>query len=1420
MAKNNDEVGKIAVGVELDTIEAFKNVSDFNNQIKLIRSGVKSAGDGTKAFGKSLEGLQVKNKGLNQELEVQQEKLKVLKKQYDDAINAEVKNEKQIMKLTTQYQNTQSAINRVTAELKQNSVQIAEQSSEWKKAEQSASIAIVGIDGKIKTLNSAYRAAVAGVDDLGNSEDGLRKKSEYLNQTLKLQNQGVDELKRAFDLIKGAKGEDAQETQKAAQKYYDAIASMKKTEKAIKDVDQALEKQGQEWKETVEELHDAESAFDNLNGKMSDIGGKMAVGLTAPIAGAGLAMAKVAMDADTAGASIQASLGLSEKEASKLKETATKVWSEGFGENMDEVQGALVQVKQNIHGLNDGDLEQVTKDSMTLAKVFNADVNEVTRAGGNLMKGFGLSSKEAYDLMAHGAQNGLNFSNEMFDNLSEYGPLFSKMGFSADEYFQLLEQGSKAGVYNLDYINDAMKEFQIRAKDGSKATSDAFGQMTQSTQNLWKEYEAGKISVKDLHNAVIGELKGMDDQTKANQIGVGLYGTKWEDLEADAMYALGGIDGGLKNVDGSMKRSSDAIQQSFGVRAKSAIRELGQAFLPLGNELLDLAEKYLPSVENAIAKVTEFIHNMSPEAKTATLAFAGIVAVLGPLAMAVGGVMTTMGPLVGVLGTIIPALGGATAGAGLLTAGLAGGGGLMAGAMALIGPVGLAVGAIAAIGVTAYSIDKALDKPILKSKIFSDEISKSTQKAVGAYLKLDKDATVALNQLSWSQQNVTKAMADKLIGQYHEMSTKILASIDKRNADQMSKAKKLFADNDALSTAEEGKILKKIEQGNAQKKAKIKQYEADIKKIIQTANKEKRDLSEKDRQDIGKIQEKMRKEAVTTMSKSKAEQMKILGALKNESSKLTAEQASKVVQNSKKQRDGSVKEAQTQYKKSVEQIRYMRDVSKTITADQAEQLIKNAKKQRDGSVKHAEDMHKKVVKEAKNQAKGHADEIDWETGKVKTGWDKMEERVDKAVRALKSFFGVKGGTKASSSKKKSGGGGGGGGATNKATNKYTGTPNGQHMGGPAIMGEEGIELVHTPQSGVGIVGLNGPEYVPNLPKGSSVLPTRHTERVLSQYGFGNIPMYASGVGDFFDGVMKGPSALWDMATAKVGGLSDSLLPDWFTNTAGSAVGYIKDLSTNWLKGLIDDWGFGFGGSAPNIKGGAKAWKPMILKAAMAMKTQVTEAQVQGIIAQIQRESGGNQKIVQSSAVRDINTRNGNPARGLLQYIPQTFRAYAVKGHSNIYSGYDQLLAFFNNSTWARDLPYGRRGWGPRGKRRFANGGLVNQHQIAEIGEEGQEMIIPLVAKRRERGLQLWLEAGKMLGAIGMNPDGTQTTSAGGNTTVTSNSNDTYELHFHFPEQAVNSPNGQMDYRKIALGVQAELEKLNKLKNRYEGVVIR
>lgn len=182
----------------------------------------------------------------------------------------------------------------------------------------------------------------------------------------------------------------------------------------------------------------------------------------------------------------------------------------------------------------------------------------------------------------------------------------------------------------------------------------------------------------------------------------------------------------------------------------------------------------------------------------------------------------------------------------------------------------------------------------------------------------------------------------------------------------------------------------------------------------------------------------------------------------------------------------------------------------------------------------------------------------------------------------------------------------------------------------------------------------------------------------------------------------------------------------------------------WLKKLKKNGSLKGPKGSSTGHGSADGWREDVIKAAKQMKVDISSKEVNGILAQIQRESNGNQSVTQSMSVWDINTMMGNPAKGLLQYIPQTFREYAVKGHNNILSGYDQLLAFFNNSNWRSDLPYGNSGWGPTGNRKFANGGTVFKNENIEVAEnDNAEMIIPLT--KRTRAVQLIEQAMKVIG---------------------------------------------------------------------------
>ena len=160
--------------------------------------------------------------------------------------------------------------------------------------------------------------------------------------------------------------------------------------------------------------------------------------------------------------------------------------------------------------------------------------------------------------------------------------------------------------------------------------------------------------------------------------------------------------------------------------------------------------------------------------------------------------------------------------------------------------------------------------------------------------------------------------------------------------------------------------------------------------------------------------------------------------------------------------------------------------------------------------------------------------------------------------------------------------------------------------------------------------------------------------------------------------------------------------------------------------------FGIAADAKDPAGtGAERWGEDIKKAAETMHTSVTPTEIRKIISMIAGESGGNPRVTQPGA--DPDGDGSGPARGLLQYKTSTFNAYKVKGHGNIYHGWDQLLALFNDSNWRNDIHFGA-GWGPTGHKRYANGGLANEPSI--FGEAGPEMAIPLSAVKSSRSYEL------------------------------------------------------------------------------------
>ena len=436
--------------------------------------------------------------------------------------------------------------------------------------------------------------------------------------------------------------------------------------KKIKELKGSLE--GVTW----EGIKKGDDASKKLASSLKGAGTACTIGLTAPIAAAGAAAFGTASSYEQATARIRTALGLAADEAEHLGDVGEDIYEDGFGASLDAVSDALIIVRQNLGDIGDEDLTYVTSSVLTLADALGMDVGESVRGVNALVDGFGMSATDAMDLFAAGAQDGLNYTDELGDNLAEYGPRFAQMGFSAEQYFSILKAGTENGAYNLDKVNDFLNEFQTSLSDGRM--DENIGRFSQSTQDLFQSWKEGGATGQQVFDAVMGELAQMPDGFEKANLASELWSSLGEDNALGMITSLAGVEDRYGDVAGAAGEAADSMSDSFASKAASAVRELQGAIEPLGQPLLDIATK----VAEVVKAFGEWFAGIGEGGQTAVLVVAAVLASMGPLLSVAGN-----------LALVIPAASSALAAAG-------GAAGLLKGALAaLTGPVGVVIAVVA-----------------------------------------------------------------------------------------------------------------------------------------------------------------------------------------------------------------------------------------------------------------------------------------------------------------------------------------------------------------------------------------------------------------------------------------------------------------------------------------------------------------------------------------------------------------------------------------------------------------------------------------------------------------------------------------------------------------------------------------------------
>ena len=375
---------------------------------------------------------------------------------------------------------------------------------------------------------------------------------------------------------------------------------------------------------SIEEL---ESKFEGVNVKALAVGasiGTIAIGTGVAVVKATKYLADLGNTYNSAVNDIAAGTGMVGQELEGMGDVLKDVYGSNFGESMEDAAAGITAVYQAT-GLTEDALADTTKAAYALSDTFGYEIAESARAAKAMMTNFGVSGEEAMGLIAAGAQNGLDYSGELIDSISEYSVQFSKLGFSADDMFNIFQQGADSGAWNLDKVGDAVKEFSIRSIDGSKTTTEAFEALGLNANEMMATFAAGGDEASIAFQGVLGSLMEMDDQVQRDAIGVKLFGTQWEDLGTEAMAALADINDEAYNTEDALGKINEVKYNNLEDAFEAVKRQAEVSLLPMATTIADafiaiapviggLFEKLGPIImqvtEMALPFVTEFLDGM------------------------------------------------------------------------------------------------------------------------------------------------------------------------------------------------------------------------------------------------------------------------------------------------------------------------------------------------------------------------------------------------------------------------------------------------------------------------------------------------------------------------------------------------------------------------------------------------------------------------------------------------------------------------------------------------------------------------------------------------------------------------------------------------------------------------------------------
>ena len=579
MGGKNEIGAKIVLGGE----KQFKTaISDINKSLTMMSSELKKTEETCKGNANSLEALSAKQEILTKMLQEQQKKVNASQEALSKAQKEYDKVGESLTDLYVDFEKATDQLQELEQIYGESSEEVAKQRKEVEK-----------LQTAIAKGEQNYRSAGNEVKDW---ETKLNKAQTEVIKT----NRALSQNEKYLDEAKGSVDGCARSIDKYGKQIKESGSKTKSATNGIEDL--------------ADEIESAADAMDDGAESASMFGEMLSANLASAAIETGVGAIKDGISSaiegileyDAAAQQLQASIGASAAEMEKYRSVIEDINKDAYGESFDDIADAVSTVKRNMGELNEADLKNVSENCIALRDTFGYEYQESINTVKALMKNFGVTSDEAFNLLVQGAQSGIDQNGNMLDVLNEYGPKFADMGFGAEEMFNALANGVKSGIFDVDKLGDAINEFSIRVKDGT--ADNAFKNLGLDADEMKRKFGEGGTSAQEAFQTVVKALNSTEDPLAQNKAGVELFGTMWEDTGGKAILALQNTQGEISASKSAMQELNDVKYDDIGSRIAALGRQIK-------GEVQDRLENLLPIASNGL----EFIAENFDGVETATI---------------------------------------------------------------------------------------------------------------------------------------------------------------------------------------------------------------------------------------------------------------------------------------------------------------------------------------------------------------------------------------------------------------------------------------------------------------------------------------------------------------------------------------------------------------------------------------------------------------------------------------------------------------------------------------------------------------------------------------------------------------------------------------------------------------------------------